>query len=611
MLPYQAQYIENVREIAKLSDMYAVPRADFDTWYAQERRSAERMLALRQENIDLLNQYLFPALDDLHNASPAEIAALGEFAAALMDWSTNLDCGTYVLIHDSLLSMYRIRQDRNKIIQELYLLGMGLYFQGRVVEGIRDERAEQFTFENEMVFTEGGSYLKYFPEIEDEATKGYIIRSLANVAICVKDAKRKIGISGRMLDILQDPAYRAMAPGLPWDVFLRRTHQQMSANRTVLSRGNLSSRELALVLESCHEVFKPETGTDAPNVRWLWPYYEMEYTCGFVDLSVTMERLEELILSCPYDQYDNSGLYANVQLAIYYSDLMKRNPALFKKRHYTEFLVSAYEKMLRTVLSFPMEKFNDFFLHIIRLVITDYFEMEGLPSYLSVSTQLLRRFSGRLYIRAQKAGDILCCLCARILDHSPDFFDDIPFLAALKDPDEKKAALLKYARQCGLYHDFGLMRMNLERTMLSRGLYEPEFLMKQLHVISGSEELRKRPSTEKFADVAYGHHSWYQGGGYPNDYVRNASPYRQMTDTVAVAAYLLDHNQADPDAVMDAVGAKSGTRFSPLVASFLGDGAVRKEIRRVLSGNEEQYYRDLYEQMNAEAIEDSSCRITK
>ena len=126
MLSYQQQYLENVRKIAALSDFYGISAPDYESWYEKQLLSRRQIATLREENIALLSGYLFPALDELHTASEADINALEEFAGALMDWSTNLDCGIYLLIHDSLLSLYRFRRDRNRVIKELYMVGMGL-----------------------------------------------------------------------------------------------------------------------------------------------------------------------------------------------------------------------------------------------------------------------------------------------------------------------------------------------------------------------------------------------------------------------------------------------------------------------------------------------------
>ena len=198
MQPYQIKYIENVRQIRELNDFFAVPATDFPSWYEARSSAHREALQLRAENDRLLTENLFPTLDELTGASEDTIADLTAFAAELMDWSTNLDTGVYVLIHDAFLRIARLQKDRNAIIRELYLLGMGLYYQNRPLTGIGSRDAQSFSVEDELLFTEGGSYLKYFPEIDSEEIKGYIIRSLANISIATLDRRKKIAVTARV-----------------------------------------------------------------------------------------------------------------------------------------------------------------------------------------------------------------------------------------------------------------------------------------------------------------------------------------------------------------------------------------------------------------------------
>ena len=602
MLPYQTSYLDNLREILSLSDFYRSSRTSFEEYYAERLSARQRTAELKAENLRLLSDHLFPALDNLHAAEEEDISHLEEFAEALLDWKTNLDCGVYLLIHESLLSLFRVRRDRDGIIRELYKVGMGLYYQNRSVQGMDKKRSASFYFQNEMVFTEAASYLSFFEEIESEETKGYIIRSLANISIATSDVRKKIAASSRVLKVVQDDYYRNLAPGLPWSVFLEKTYQQMSSNRHVLSKGDLSSQELMEVLEACQIVFRPEAHNQTPNVRWLWPYYEMEYSCGFADLSTTLARMERLIESVSYDQYDISGLYANVQLPIYYGRLMQENPSIREKKSCAEFLSRSFRKMMKTLLSFPMEQFGDFFLYDLILVISDYYEMDGVPTYREITTLLMQKFAGDLYIRSRRVGDLLRILSLYLYSREPAFFDDIPFLKAITDDAEKKKALEEYALLCGLYHDFGLMKLNLERLQNSRFLFEREDAIHQLHTASGYDDLIARQSTRDFADIALGHHGWYNGsGGYPAEYIRLKSSCRAMTDLVSVAVYLDDNGKEDLEKAIQEVQALQGKRFSPLITADLNDEELRKSLEEVLQNGDRPYFEEFFQELNGQA----------
>ena len=598
MREYQIRYIENLKEIASLIDIYGFELTKFEDWYRKQSEARDRLRQLKQENIALLNGNFFPALDDLHSASAQDIADLEEFSDKLMDWTTNLDCGIYILIHDSLLSLYRFRKDRNGIIRELYKLGMGLFYRQRMVEGFKTERIRKYRFENEMVFTEAGSYLKFFEEIDDEQTQGYIIRSLANIAITAVDRKKRVAISSRVLKILQDENYRKIAPGLPWDIFLRRSYQQMSANRDTLSRGNLSKEEMMEILEACQIVFEPEKDNDNPNIRWLWPYYEMEYSCGFVDLQTTLGRMEQLISDARYDQYDGSGLYANVQLPVYYGRLMRDNPSLQTKTKNVEFLRYAYDKMMKTLMSFPLEKYDDLFRYNVALVISGYLEIDGVETYEDVTARLMQKLAGTSYVHSLRVSEILQVYCDAIFTQEPDYFDDIPFLKQIEDLGTKRDALKEYAGKCGLFYNFGMLSMNMERLRASRNLFESEYEMYQLHTSGAYDNLIIRRSTQRYADIAHGHHRWYnEAGGFPEDYVRNESDYRKMTDVTALAVYLADHCEDDYDLLLEEIRKEEGKRFSPLVGSYLDLSELKEEIQTILKKDDREYYRKMYEQL--------------
>ena len=600
MLEYQLRYIENCQKMLELSDIYSSFDRDFVKWLQSEKTNQEELKRCREENTKILNTCLFPTLDNIYNASEEELAELESFADALMDWRKNLDCGVYILIHQALLSRARVHKEREKIIQECYKVGMGIYYQNRSIETMDFKVTSPFYFRGRVLFTEASSYLKYFESFADDATKGYIIRSLANIAICTKNPREKIAASSKVLKVIQDPYYVEQAPSLPWKTFLRGSYQQMSANRSVLSRGGLSVDELSEVLEACEVVFKPEEGVESPNVRWLWPYYEMQYSCGFTDLKTTLARMEELIVNAEEDSYDESSLYANIQLPIYYGKLLYENPSFGHKPEYLAFLKTAYEKMMKTVMNIPASHMDDYFFYTIGLIFAHYYEAEGVESYKSVITKLVQRLSGSFYIRKQKVADILGYYAQEIMEADPSYFDDIEFIQKIRDPKEKKEAAVSYARECGLYYDIGLIIMHFEKNQGFRPLLENEEEIYQLHTICAYELLRSRKSTEKYAEVALGHHRWYNGAeGYPDSVERSTSSYRMMSDLVAVADALVDNYDGDYKQCVDQIIAKEHTQYSPVVTSYLNERSLAVTLERILSGDETIYYLNLYQLLDA------------
>ena len=594
MLPYQEQYVRNAEEIGGIWQFTASAGISFADWYAERLRIRERLAFLKEENAALLNEHFYPSLDALYEADGETLRSLEEFGDRLMDWKTNMDCGVYVTIHDALLAMMRVKRDRDGVIRELYKLGMGLYYLNRILAGVEGPDADALLFYNEMVFTEASSYLRYFDELGDDTTRGYVIRCLANITLCTRERKKRIDISMRVLEILRDENYRRAAPGLPWDVFIRRTHQQMSTNRSALNRSGLTREEIAAVLDSCYEVFRQEEGAANPSVRWLWPYYDMEFSCGYVGLEETADRLERLISGTPWNQYDMPGIYGNVDLAIEYAKFLKHYPALARDPKRIRFLDGAYRKMMRTLLTNPASAFDDFLVHALGKVYTDFYEAEGLIPYREVTEKLMARYSGERYIRSRTAGDLMKVFCRAILEKDPAFFDDIPFAAEETDPARKEEKLLRFAGECGFYHDFGLFKMNVERLEHTRPVFESEARRIRLHTVSGYEDLLARPSTAMYADTARGHHSSYAGDGEdPSGYARMESPYRQMTDVAALVSRLMEGEGGVREQVR-AMTPRERNRFSPPALSYLSDPDLCRELDRILTGDGEAYYREIW-----------------
>ncbi len=596
MQDWQETYIRNVREVAEIRQLFSVEEPDFDVWYAEYRSREERLQVLKAENTALLSTHFFPLLDELHSASPETIADLEAFGDVLMDWKTNLDCGVYVAIHDALLSLCRVRRDRDGIIRELYKLGMGLYYLQRPLVGVYCRQADSMHFRNEMVFTEAGSYFRYFDRIENSDTRAYILRGWANISICTPDFKRRVDTSINFIRTVRSPEYRAKAPELPWDTYLSRAYQQLSSSRSQLNSDGITRTEIAAVMDACYEVFKPQAQSANPSPRWLWPYYDMEYHCGYVSLETTVERLENLIRAARWDEYDVAGLYANVQLPVFLGRLIRDHEQLREDPARIRFLDMAYRKMLKCLMTAPPEYYNENFFYTIVALVTDFYEHEAVISYREVTTRLMQRFAGRLYLSSLKAGELLACYCAYILKHRPDYFAKLPVLEGITDPEERRTALLRYAADCGLYHDFGLFKMNMKRIMQTRSLFENEDEMYRLHTISGHDDLRRRESTRQFADIAHGHHAAYSAAeADPSGYVRMDSPCRRMTDLMAIISDLMEHDREEIRTWAKRILSGDRGRFSPIAAAFLSDATLLDALDAILRSDDRARCREAFD----------------
>ena len=108
-----------------------------------------------------------------------------------------------------------------------------------------------------LSFTEAAAYLKYFDEIEDMETRGYILRSRANMSLGgFKSPGEKIRLVRETLCVMQDESYREKEPDLPWDRYLYMTHQQMASSVSYSKEHVMSSEDMTSIMPTIITLIK-------------------------------------------------------------------------------------------------------------------------------------------------------------------------------------------------------------------------------------------------------------------------------------------------------------------------------------------------------------------
>lgn len=216
MQPYQEEYIANMKEIAGLTARKKAGSLTFDAFETELLQSREQLEQKINYNMKLLREQLFPQLDHLLEAAPELLQELQEFAGNLLNGQSASDSGLFCLIHQALLNLARLRKDQYGIIRELYWLGIGRHNQCNKVMGLEFSLIENYISSMRLCFMEAAAYLKYYNEIEDTETRGYILRSRANIALGqFKNPSEKIHLVKQTLQILQDKDYQDKTPELP------------------------------------------------------------------------------------------------------------------------------------------------------------------------------------------------------------------------------------------------------------------------------------------------------------------------------------------------------------------------------------------------------------
>lgn len=609
MRPYQEEYLANLRQFATLTQRKRPEGLSFAQYSAQLREDSRQIVRLSQRNMELLRGHLFPMLDDLFRASQDQLRELEEFSFQLFHGAVELDVGLFCQIHQALLSLARHKQDRPAMIRELYWLGMGRNGLVSKLVGLELEDVDPYIHRMRLCFTEAAAYLKYFDAIEDTETRGYILRSRANIALGqFHTPSEKIRLLKQTLQIFQDKDYQTKAPGLPWDRYIYLTHQNIASSISYSRDKGMSPQDLADIMESVYIVYESrfqeaERLHKQPPAKSAFVYYAIEYYCGFYDLDHLLSLVEGLLAQADPGDFSPDGMYSMISLPAFYCQYLQQYPERIPpRRAYVEEL---YRRMMDYIDLCPDEVEDRSLFLFFRQASYTYVETErGIP-FGAFLQKLLLRFATDVYLHDQMVGEAAQTLCGLILEDDPGFFDDIDFIRQVQDPGEKRRAVLDFAMGCGLFHDVGKLSVIELYSRTARLWFEEEYSMAQLHTIAGAALLSPRMSTSRYAPAALGHHAWYDGSrGYPDAYRRLECPARQMVDVIALAdwletvtnpAHVYDGQvQTFDDAVQAAIELE-GRRFSPLLTVRLRDEQVTEAIRRAFDRGRQNAYRQMFD----------------
>lgn len=609
MYPYQEEYIANLKEISVLT---AYKRPEDDTFEHYLDKLQLRQKAVTEKlgrNMALLRENLFPLLDHLYGADEEELQSLQDFAAQLLSIRNELDVGLFCQIHKALLALARLTRDQRSIIRELYWLGIGYNNLNNKLVGLPLQDSEKYSLQMRLYFTEGAAYLKFYDELDDTETRSYILRCRANISLgAFNTPSDKIHTVKRSLQILQDKELQQKAPELPWERFVFMTHQHMAASISYSRERTMTPEDITDVMESVYIVYEKQRQDAAAQnkpqpIHSQFSYYAIEYYCGLETLDHLLTKMEHLMDFADPADFSTEGMYGIISLPAFYCQYLNDYPERIPERE--EYIESLYHRILGYVSVFPDASTNETLFFYLRQLTATFLETEKSVSYKYFLQRLQILFAPDIYVHSWIVGKTAAMFCALIMEEEPGFFDDIEFIRQIKDLSEKKLAVQEYALNGGILHDVGKLSFMHLYTRTARQWFEDEYEMAHLHTSLGEVWLSDRPSTLRYAPIAHGHHSWYDGShGYPDSYKRLECQYRQMVDVIALIDWLdhvtdiamlhLGSMKTFDEAIQSAIELE-GKRFSPLLTAWLRDARVTAQIRQSMERSREEAYHQIWE----------------
>lgn len=615
MQQYQEEYIENLKNIRSLTLRKSGVGKSFEEYYAELLKDKELLERISRQNIQLLREKLFPLLDNMPQAEENELRDLKEFASRLSGLEGELDTGLFCHIHYAMLSYARLTKNRGAMIEHLYWLGIGRNNMNAKLIGLEYSQCEKYYSQMRLCFAEAAAYLKYFDKIDSDETKAYVLRSRANLSLGgFKSNLEKIRTVKRTLMIFSDEEYRKSAPGLPWDKYIYTIHRQMASSASYKKENELTPQDIEDFMESVYIIYETRLKEANENnekvpIRPRFSCYVAEYYCGLYSFEGLLAKIEDLMNAADPTDYSEDSMYAIISMFAFYCQYLEESPECIPLR--SEYISRLNKRVIGYVENVPKSELGERLFFYLRQLAYTYIETDESDSYKEFLINLQMSFAPSIYAHSYSVGKASAVLCGIIFEEESDYFDDIDFIREIKDTAEKKRFIENYALECGLLHDIGKMNFINLYVNSPRQWFEDESEMAHLHTLIGKACLEKRESTARYAEAAFGHHSWYDGHSarsYPSSYKRLESEYRQMVDVIGLMDWLDTITDSSSriyrgiektfeEARKIAISLE-GKRFSPMLIARLKENEISEKIKNALEEARIEAYRNVYEMEN-------------
>ncbi len=605
MRQYQQRYVDNLATIANLSVVSAQLPENVTVFMEQRNENTKQINALIEENTDLLRRNLMPVIDDIISASEEEIQDLDDFADRLLQGSDQLDLFLNYIVRNALVTYARKWGKRDMLIKELYYTGLALfYMQDRLIGA----GLHLYQWKMSLMFGEAAGYIKKYDEIEDAQTRGYIHRSMANLALSYpwkpeKEAVKKLDIIRYSMKILTDPVYRAKTPTLPWDTFVYKSHQERSSGTAYLkdAADGANPKIVGEILESTEYVWRMQLEADqkrgkAPSSRWILKYELTQYHCGIRSLSYLLTQIEKCYMERDPSDYSQSGIENNLYVpAIYAEYIALDERAKYKKK---EILGYMYRMMVKYVKGMPGNQRDARMVRNLLMAVSRFIEYPGGISLKDFLLELVVCRNPDVYADSRMVAHISQKLMLQAVERAPHLLLGLLGCEDIGQVKERAPQLARFAYESGMLHDVGFISVSSLMVQTGRSWFEEEQKMYESHVYAGRNLLQECESTKPYVYTAFGHHRFYnEKGGYPEAYRRDENPNQVVTDMVSVAAFLVQemdgssypfHKEAPGKELLASARLEAGSRLSPAVVGLL-DGWEEELVEYLQNGKTEAY----------------------
>lgn len=610
-----SKYVEQTARIRTLSSPRVHNKMSASNYYKTLTDNFTEIRSLAFINRNLLKEEILPYLADSEELlSDETIEDLLELENALIDAYSmeNLDMTVVTQITDRLYADAERKQDMKYIVEQLDAQVSAYYtllnMQKRLLP-----YADNCEKSREKAMAAAEKLLTYldkekFAQLPDEETKEIVLVNARYMCALFEGLhsedmkKRELSILRNALSLENDAFYREQVPDYDWEYHRVRTLEYFGIMTEFANEKKLTKEECHEVWEHCKELKKHWEKSEKVRKRIseseiLLCICRSGFYAGEMSLDDYKEELLQLYQRRDPDGYSIGDIFHNILMPLEY--LLQIDVENICERE-ADLISGIYNDITNYVFCMQNTGSFSYLLEYFVAFMRKFIELPGQMTFLDACLNGIAALHPPTYVHTIMVGRIAKNLCRHLIRMHPEAFVGVLGYKNEEDVKEHRFKLEEFIYRGGLCHDIGKILIMDTIFIYGRNLTDDEFDIIKRHPEVGAQIMSSYSSTRPYADIARGHHRFYNNqAGYPN-YNTEESDIKLLIDLVACADCL--------DAATDTVGRsyntgkslsdvfaelieQSGTRYTPYIAELLENEETRRDIEYLLKdGRKEVYY---------------------
>ena len=594
------RYLANVAQCALLNKPSFEPGLSDEELLGRIQENARESHRIIQENNEILERHVFCKRPE--EITDEDIRNLSAFADRLFLYNRSVDDGTAYRIHRLLLDVATLRGDRDMRVRELYYVGITLQYMKICCN---DLNLFALLDKVRAAFDEAAAYMAEYEQIENEQTRSFIVRSLANrklglerTANCWEEYEQ---LFDEAMAVITSPKYRAMNPNLPWDAFEYSMHADR-AGLTDALRWTDDPLRAAQVLQSARYIYDHTEQHEANNDRFTssrvhYVYAVARYHGGEITLYELLKTLYMLYEHADWTDYSDKGLVLNISVPCYI-------------QHYARFLPEKEREKWRDNRSQVFAKVSDYLARMnaskymfllnsnVQEIVT--LRAQGDRSFREHKLEYILSCHRQTYVHSYMVAWLAARIAQRLIEVAPEHLVGVLGTADGAQVRSRAQEIVEHTHECALYHDMGKNMLLSSVSLYHRRLIDLEFGNITQHPVFGARLLRLCDASEDAQQVALHHHRFADGsGGYP-DPCEPCTPSARPLVRIVTVADSLDAGTDNIgrcyaavktfDQLVGELRAGSGTRYAQEVVALFDDASFAARLSEEMAARRREIY---------------------